>query len=117
MKITIDTTHDSHEDIKKVIRFLSQFVGEEQRQHVSPVQETETYAPMDMFGGHEEKHENPEAGMPMASQKVEAAEASVPAGLFNIFGDNQQTQQSTSSNQEPEQREEKTSEDLGVQFY
>jgi hypothetical protein len=47
MEIKVDTKHDTHEDIRKVIRMLQHIVGEEQSApSVSPVQEPSAPEPM-----------------------------------------------------------------------
>ncbi len=42
MKVTVDTSHDSHEDIKKVIRMLQNLVGDSQEVFTNQPQSSET---------------------------------------------------------------------------
>ena len=51
MRITVDTSHDSHDDIRKVIRMLHHLIGESQEiftNQPQPVQETSPIA--NIFG-------------------------------------------------------------------
>ena len=42
MKVTVDTAHDSHEDIKKVIKMLQNLVGDSQEVFTNQPQSSET---------------------------------------------------------------------------
>ena len=80
MRIEVDTSHDSHDDIKKVIKMLQHLVGEPQEIFTNSPQEAAS--PMaNIFGdmapiANSETAATTEAAQEPAQETAEAAEAS-----------------------------------------
>lgn len=73
MRIEVDTSHDSHEDIKKVIKMLQHLVGDSQE--IFTNQPQEAASPMaNIFGDMAPAAASSEAAVPAAEPAQEAPE-------------------------------------------
>ena len=82
MKITIDTSTDSHEHIRRAIKMLQSIIGEEAMSN-SPETALSNPSPMDIFGGS--SGENILSNAPAESNAPENTAAENNASVMSIF--------------------------------
>ena len=79
MRITVDTAHDSHDDIKKVIRMLHHLIGESQEIFTNKPQQVQETSPIaNIFGNDNASNEAAtlsEANQESAKETEEASES------------------------------------------
>ena len=90
MKIEIDTKHDSHEEIKKVISMLQHLVGDSQYpSSTSETKPTNIFDDPDSFGGSS------------ISEPQTPSETPPTANLFGMFGSTETPKESEETKEEP----------------
>ena len=129
MKVTIDTSHDSHDDIKKVIKMLQHLVGEPQEIFTNSPQEAAS--PMsNIFGDTVPSAAAETAGADGAAQEpsqetAEAADASKSTeDLFaELFSEEELKKMEAAKSKEEEEDEEEEvkpkpkDKKYGIEFY
>ena len=110
MRVTVDTAHDSHEDLKKVIRMLQHLTGE--NQEIFTNEQTAAASPMaNIFGdtgASPETATSPEASQetPQASQETSEASESTEDLFAELFSEEELKKMDTKNKEEEEDEEE-----------
>jgi len=108
MRIEVDTSHDSHEDIKKVIKMLQHLVGDSQEIFTNQPEATEASPIANIFGdaaASPETAASSEATQAQESQTVETSEST--EDLFaELFSEEELKKMDSVKSKEEEEDEE-----------
>ena len=110
MKITVDTQHDSHDDIKKVIRMLQNLVGDSQEIFTNQPQTQETISPIaNIFGDTASTpsiSSEPAQSSPPESPETESTGQSTEDLFAELFSEAELKKMDTSKSKEEDEDEE-----------
>lgn len=125
MKITVDTQHDSHEDIKKVIKMLQNLVGYSQEVFTNQPESQENIASpiANIFGENASSQATPPETTQTAQEAPEESSTSTEDLFAELFSEEELKKMDTTKAKEEEEDEEEEKEvkskskKYGVEFY
>ncbi len=120
MKITVDTSHDTHDDIKKVIRMLQNLVGDSGEIFTNQPQSQETVSPIaNIFGDAASTPSiSPEPEQtPPPVPEAEPAEQSTEDLFAELFSEEELKKMDSTSVKEEDEEPKQKKKKYDLEFY
>ena len=123
MRITVDTSHDSHDDIKKVIKMLQHLVGDSQEIFTNQPEAVQEISPMANIFGDLSAQPQATAETTQAAQETSEETSESTEDLFaELFSEEELKKMDSKSKEEEEDEEEEVKpkakdKKFGIEFY
>ncbi|MBI2559259.1 hypothetical protein HYW20_08110 [Candidatus Woesearchaeota archaeon] len=120
MKITVDTSHDTHDDIKKVIRMLQNLVGDSQEIFTNQPQAQETVSPIaNIFGdtASTSSISSEPAQTPPSAPEAEPTEQSTEDLFAELFSEEELKKMDTAPIKEEDEEPKQKKKKYDLEFY